>query len=94
LKASAIMLLKTNIEKMSVLGLAIISLKIKDLSYSAIMYMKINELSSNRSSKNRDGGVRQRPLWFCPLVRFNDVALTTRRVRELGPSVNVRSTCG
>jgi hypothetical protein len=35
LKASAIMLLKTNIEKMSVLGLAIISLKIKDLSYSS-----------------------------------------------------------
>jgi hypothetical protein len=31
LKDSAIMLLKTNIEKMSVLGLAIISMKIKGL---------------------------------------------------------------
>ena len=34
LKASAIMLLKTNIEKMSVLGLAIISMKINALSYA------------------------------------------------------------
>ena len=64
------MLLKTNLEKMSVLGLAIISMKIKGLFYLAIMYMKINGLSSKRSPKTEMASAPKTAL-VLSLGRFN-----------------------
>ena len=52
------MLLKTNVEKMSLLGLCHYIYENKRLiSFLAIICMKTNELSSNRSPKHRDGNM-------------------------------------
>jgi hypothetical protein len=64
------MLLKTNLEKMSLLGLAIISMKIKGLFDSGHYVYEKNSLSPSGGRDMRWGSA-PKPLWFYPLGRSN-----------------------
>ena len=70
MKVYPTMLLKTNVEKMSVWGYATMSMKRKGLFlYSHDMYEK-KGASLKPQVENGDRGVRPRPLWICAVGRF------------------------